>query len=318
MRVIDAVPGSKIYVGQQLEDKATMVRFDASPFYSLYGDEGTFSLRVQRYGEAEGYPIGYPSVYAEDGYVCWILGESDAAIAGENEVQLRYITDDAVSMSMKFTYVVKESIVTGDTIPAPMKEWAEVILDAAAEIIPMPEDMVRVPTTDALETILGIEDGAVKQIDVDDIIPVIPDIPTDASDISYSNLTSGLAADNVQEAIDDLSQTTLSYTSGSASVAPSTITDICSATIPTSGVWLLISKAQFSVSQDLTYNHYLFFGTNNTVVRNSMVQGGGSTNVHAGAFASGTVIKVSAYHAGSDSATCSADLILVRLGNSTN
>ena len=149
MRVIDAVPGSKIYVGQQLEDKATMVRFDASPFYSLYGDEGTFSLRVQRYGEAEGYPIGYPSVFVEDGYVCWILGESDAAIAGENEVQLRYITDDAVSMSMKFVYVVKDSIVTGGTIPAPMKEWAEAILDAAAEIAPMPEDMVRVPTADA-------------------------------------------------------------------------------------------------------------------------------------------------------------------------
>lgn len=171
MRVIDAVPGSKIFVGHQGDNEATVVRFDAQPFYDLYGDGGTFTVYVQRYGETDGYPVGSPLVYAEDGYVYWTLASADVAIAGTNECQLRYAIDSTTVMSLKYDYQVQESVVMGTTVPAPMEEWAEAIIAAAAEISPMPEDMVRVPTASSLDYVIGVSDGAVKQIGLDNLRP---------------------------------------------------------------------------------------------------------------------------------------------------
>lgn len=164
MRVIDAVPGSKIFVGHQGDNEATMVRFDARPFYDLYGDDGTFTVYVQRYGETDGYPVGGPLVSADDDYVYWTLASADTAVAGTNECQLRYAIDDTVVMSLKYDYQVQESVVMGTTVPAPMEEWAAAIIAAVSEVVPMPDDVARVPSTTSADTFLVVDDEEVKQI----------------------------------------------------------------------------------------------------------------------------------------------------------
>lgn len=169
MRVIDAIPGSKIFVGHQGDNEATVVRFNAQPFYDLYGDNGSFGLYILRYGETEGYPVGGPLVLAEGDKVLWTVTAADVAIAGDNECQLRYIVDEMVVMSLKWTYVVQESISVGETVPEPLEEWADRLLEVASNILPLPEDLVRVPTATSLDTVLVVDEDEIKQIDPTDL-----------------------------------------------------------------------------------------------------------------------------------------------------
>lgn len=119
-------------------------------------------------------------------------------------------------------------------------------------------------------------------------------------------------------AIEEAQREPLPYqsVSGSVTVPTETITEVCSYTIPTSGLWLAVSKASFSTSTTTVYNHYIFYGNNNTVVRNSMHSGGGSANVFLGYLTAGTVVSARVYQSTGDDRVCNADLILVRLGNS--
>lgn len=191
MRIVYAEPNSKIYVGHQLDNEVTKVRFDTHPIYNLFGENGTFSLYIKRYGEAEGYTVGAPLVAVVGDYVEWTVSSADVAIAGDNECQLRYALSGAVAMSLKWTYTVDESISLGATVPQPMEEWADALQEIVSQITTMPEDLVQVPLVLSVYRLLGISNG--------DVVQTLPE------DIPYINSRSGLEAETFQDAIDELS-----------------------------------------------------------------------------------------------------------------
>lgn len=119
-------------------------------------------------------------------------------------------------------------------------------------------------------------------------------------------------------AIEEAQREPLPYqsVSGSVTVPNETITEVCSYTIPTSGLWLAVSKASFTTSGTTVYNHYIFYGNEITAVRNNMHSGGGSVNVFLGYLNVGTVVSARVYQSTGDNRVCNADLRLVRLGNS--
>lgn len=152
--------------------------------------------------------------------------------------------------------------------------------------------LAAVPETAALDTVYGTKDGVPKQTPVSDLLA------------------------DVESEISDIATPTYQYVSGNASIPKETITQVCIATIPTDGLWLIVSKMSFSSSSVTVYNHYIFFGNENTCVRNNMHSGGGSTNVYLGNLNAGTVISVKGYQTTDEARTCNADLALVRLGDS--
>jgi hypothetical protein len=110
MRPVYATPGGKIYAGRQGENNATEVCFDVFPFYDVFGNTGSFSIKVLRYGETDAYTVLAANVTVSNGYVHWTVSSADTSIAGDNECQVIYTIGTNIMKSVRYKYVVGNSI----------------------------------------------------------------------------------------------------------------------------------------------------------------------------------------------------------------
>ena len=135
MRTVTVQPGQTINLGYQYDNESTQVVFPnsiISQFTDAFGTEGTFAIWYRRSGDALGYPIGNPLVVYAGGKVTWLLTEADLANPGSAQVQLRYVVGDVDVMSQVYSAIVSDSVDIGSTIPEPMEQWADAIVEAAS------------------------------------------------------------------------------------------------------------------------------------------------------------------------------------------
>lgn len=135
MRTVTVQPGQTINLGYQYDNESTQVVFPnsiISQFTDAFGTSGTFAIWYRRSGDALGYPIGNPLVVYAGGKVTWLLTEADLANPGSAQVQLRYVVGDVDVMSQVYSAIVSDSVDIGSTIPEPMEQWADAIVEAAS------------------------------------------------------------------------------------------------------------------------------------------------------------------------------------------
>ena len=136
MKTVTVVAGQTIELGYQYDNYATEVVFPSgivTPFITNFGSSGTFAIWYRRSGDSLGYPIGDPLVTfdSSDNTITWQVVEADTANPGTAQVQLRYIVDEVCVMSQMFTGVVSDSVDVGTTVPEPMEQWADAILNGS-------------------------------------------------------------------------------------------------------------------------------------------------------------------------------------------
>ena len=118
---------------------------------------------------------------------------------------------------------------------------------------------------------------------------IVAGLAPNAGQISYSNATSGLSADDVQEAIDEVESNVVTVSNsltqlknylsdrGSVSVQANTFTEIASVTL-TKGVWLILTYLDANSSNAGVYISTIQISTISRSVRNSQMSGGGCVN----------------------------------------
>lgn len=112
-----------INIGHVGDNEATCVRFPKSPFYSKFGDKGTFEVIVKRPTDKDGYPAGI--VEETDTEILWIVTNADTAKDGQGEVQLSYMIESVVVMSNIYTTMCLPSINNSEDAPEPYVPWIE-------------------------------------------------------------------------------------------------------------------------------------------------------------------------------------------------
>jgi hypothetical protein len=136
LKTVTVVAGQTIELGYQYDNYATEVVFPSdivAPFITNFGSSGIFAIWYRRSGDSLGYPIGDPLVTfdSSNNTITWQVVEADTANPGTAQVQLRYIIDEVCVMSQMFTGVVSDSVDVGTTVPEPMEQWADAILNGS-------------------------------------------------------------------------------------------------------------------------------------------------------------------------------------------
>lgn len=134
------------------------------------------------------------------------------------------------------------------------------------------------------------------------ILDANPDV-VDAKNVNFDNTDTNLTATNTQSAITELNgklvmkieQKTGEYKNQKLNKQVT----ICSVTL-TPGLWLIIGFIDGNISSDFIYNNTLFDQT----VRESMIGGGGSTNIILRGIGTTTTVNLSTY----DFANVTSDL----------
>ena len=126
-----------IKIGYQGENEAVCVQFDVSNWPELYGAGGTFSLRHQRAGDPDGYPV---IVTEEDGTVSWVVSNIDTRDPGYGKATLIYKVNDVIAMSVEYSTLTEASVGENPEPPEPWKPWIDEILEARDEAVEAAED----------------------------------------------------------------------------------------------------------------------------------------------------------------------------------
>lgn len=123
----------EINLGRQGENKARRVTFDiAGKWRETYGTGGSFSLIVQRDGDASPYPV---TLSEEDGLLVWLVESADTAKSGEGKAELRYTLGDLIAKSQTYKTRVRAAM-DGSTADPPeaYQSWVDEVLTAAAGV----------------------------------------------------------------------------------------------------------------------------------------------------------------------------------------
>ncbi len=123
----------EINLGRQGENKARRVTFDiAEKWRETYGAGGSFSLIVQREGDASPYPV---TLSEEDGLLVWLVESADTAKRGEGRAELRYTLGDVIAKSQTYRTRVRAAM-DGSTVDPPeaYQSWVDEVLAAAAGV----------------------------------------------------------------------------------------------------------------------------------------------------------------------------------------
>lgn len=126
-----------IKIGYQGENEAVCVQFDVSNWPGLYGEGGSFSLRHQRAGDPDGYPV---IVTEEDGTVSWVVSNIDTRDPGYGKATLIYKVNDVIAMSVEYSTLTEASVGENPEPPEPWKPWIDEILEARNEAVAAAED----------------------------------------------------------------------------------------------------------------------------------------------------------------------------------
>ena len=123
----------EINLGRQGENKARRVTFDiAGKWRETYGTGGSFSLIVQREGDASPYPV---ALSEENGLLVWTVESADTAKSGEGRAELRYTLGDLIAKSQTYKTRVRAAM-DGSTADPPeaYQSWVDEVLTAAAGV----------------------------------------------------------------------------------------------------------------------------------------------------------------------------------------
>ena len=123
----------EINLGRQGENKARRVTFDiAGKWRETYGTGGSFSLIVQRDGDASPYPV---TLSEEDGLLVWLVESADTAKSGEGKAELRYTLGDVIAKSQTYRTRVRAAM-DESTVDPPeaYQSWVDEVLTAAAGV----------------------------------------------------------------------------------------------------------------------------------------------------------------------------------------
>ena len=123
----------EINLGRKGENKARRVTFDiAGKWRETYGTGGSFSLIVQRDGDASPYPV---TLSEEDGLLVWLVESADTAKSGEGKAELRYTLGDLIAKSQTYKTRVRAAM-DGSTADPPeaYQSWVDEVLTAAAGV----------------------------------------------------------------------------------------------------------------------------------------------------------------------------------------
>ena len=132
MRCICAKKDSDIPLGRQAENDVEVVRFDVSGWPDLYGSGGSFVLTHQRPGDAQPYVCA--ASVASDGFLEWVILDTDLEKTGRGECQLSYVVSSKVAKSVIYTTRISRSLVQSGELPEPYESKIEDLIEAAANI----------------------------------------------------------------------------------------------------------------------------------------------------------------------------------------
>lgn len=123
----------EINLGRQGENKARRVTFDiAEKWREVYGAGGSFSMIVQREGDASPYPV---ALSEEDGLLVWLVESADTAKSGEGRAELRYTLGDVIAKSQTYKTRVRAAMDESATEPPEAyQSWVDEVLTAAAGV----------------------------------------------------------------------------------------------------------------------------------------------------------------------------------------
>ena len=151
MNTVKAVGGAPISIGKKGEGGVTRVAFDLSEMIAAYG-EGTAQLTAVRPGEE----IAYAAVLTrEDNAVYWNIGAEWTAYCGTGACQLSWYVGEALAKSEIFSFLVADSLETGEEAPSPSQTYLEQVqqlavrADTAAEEAAANEQITRNATLSA-------------------------------------------------------------------------------------------------------------------------------------------------------------------------
>lgn len=132
MRTVKAKEECIIQIGRTSENDAEVIRFDVSDWPELYGAGGSFVLAHQRPNEAQPYVCAVS--VAADGWLEWIVKDTDVQITGKGEAQLTYVINSVVAKSVIFTTRISRSLGQTGELPEPYENKIDELIEAAANI----------------------------------------------------------------------------------------------------------------------------------------------------------------------------------------
>lgn len=132
MRRVNACECTEIKIGRTSENDAQVIRFDVSGWPDLYGSGGSFVLVHQRPNDEQPYVCA--ASVAEDGWLEWIIQDTDVQITGKGEAQLTYVVSSVVAKSVIFTTKISRSLGQAGELPEPYENKIDELIEAAANI----------------------------------------------------------------------------------------------------------------------------------------------------------------------------------------
>ena len=118
---------SVLRIGKTGENEFRTVTFDVTSWAAVY--PGGEILGVYRRPDGQAYPI---PIRRMGNTASWTATDTDLAIAGQGELELRIVCGAIIGKSRSFVCLVTEAIDPGDNPPAPGMDWiAETIRDTA-------------------------------------------------------------------------------------------------------------------------------------------------------------------------------------------
>ena len=132
MREVNACECTEIKIGRTSENDAQIVRFDVSDWPDLYGSGGSFVLVHQRPNDEQPYVCA--AAVAADGWLEWIIQDTDVQITGKGEAQLTYVVNSVVAKSVIFTTKISRSLGQAGDLPEPYEDKIDELIETAANI----------------------------------------------------------------------------------------------------------------------------------------------------------------------------------------
>ncbi len=118
---VNALPKRSVTIGRTGENKYTVVEFDVSAWLTEYA--GAEIAVIYRRPDDVVYPVR--TQMSDNAIVSWSITDTDVAVAGYGEVELRVMLGEMIGTSGRMSVKVKPSLKAGEYPESPGKDWIE-------------------------------------------------------------------------------------------------------------------------------------------------------------------------------------------------
>lgn len=192
MQYIEAEKCVVISLGKQGENRILTVQFPISGWEDEFGS-GAFQLLHKRSMDDVPYPC---PIEVADGYVTWVVRNSDTAYAGRGQAQLVYVVNGAVAKSIIYETYVQKAIGGDGDFPEPYEEVLTNILEEA--------EYIHEHLNDADQ---GAEDAEAYAVGTRNGTPVEEDDVTYQNNSKYyAEHTEGIITEATQQAVQEATE----------------------------------------------------------------------------------------------------------------